>query len=62
MTDGGGVEHLDRLPPETAREHIRNALTILLTASVECPLTQADVNAIVSRLQRALDQLERGNG
>lgn len=56
--------------PETAREHIRNALMILVeyrevveapTPSYREPITSRDLRAVEARLHRALEQIERGN-
>lgn len=72
MTDGGGVERIERRAQEerraqgieSAREHIRNAQTILYNLEVEgnnvnVPL--ADIRAVEARLRRAIEQIERGN-
>lgn len=50
------------VPPETAAQHIRNALAILTLADVVAGyrmLSAADCAAIEMRLWRAIEQLER---
>lgn len=65
VSDGGGVGDARRTgylqAPETAREHLRNALAILYDVRDGGTVTLGQVRALEARLRRALEQCDRGN-